>query len=414
MFRFIKQVVFHSLILMTLLVHVHNTYAQRPPTGGAAPLNEEEDSSINPLVFVIGGAVLVGAATVLIVKSKAPKIPVAQQLPSYLLAHNILPNEDALDLMYQINPSLMNMPEISPKKKLILPDFPELNQSLASNLTGSIRVTASQSLLEQVNRFQYGTKDFNNLNIENASSEMQDRYQKVNTITMQVERSLITSGYGKGQNATASNELVIDLLEVFNQTLVQINETKTITQEQVGLLQSIADNLGDLVTDLEEFSRLQEELRKLGSLELTEQYKLFASLNRNREEYRKMRAEDEIPTNQSFNVAAGNTMNFALAVYKYSEQGELITEGPEVEGKYTIRYVLPALKDYENAYHTIRNPATYAIGAFPPAKIYMVVEDEEGNRMDITHPVVDFKLAFDSRQLVNENKMIVVPLKINP
>ncbi|WP_373398620.1 hypothetical protein V8V91_02535 [Algoriphagus halophilus] len=44
----------------------------------------------------------------------------------------------------------------------------------------------------------------------------------------------------------------------------------------------------------------------------------------------------------------------------------------------------------------------------------MAVEDEDGNKVEIQHPVVDFKVAFDSRQLVNENNMIVVPLKIKP
>lgn len=415
MLQLIKRLIFHSLILMTFLVHVFQSFAQRPPTGGAAPLNEKDDSSINPIVFVIGGAVVIGAASVLIVKSKGPKIPVAEHLPSYLLAHNILPNEDALELMYEINTSLKDVPEIRSKKKLDMPEFPELNQSLASNLPGKAQVTASSQLMNQISVFKNGKENFNDLTNENSSPQIQAGLQKVNSFINQMERSLSSFDFEKQRNASVNNELVFDLLDVFNQTLDRIIEAKAISLEQENLLQSITDSMEELISNITTFSQLQEEIQKIGSLDKPSKNTLTASRLDKNGAFPVVVSDDPNPSiTQSYLTVAGNTLNFALAVYKYSEEGELITEGPEVEGKYLIRYVLPALKDYENAYHTIRNPATYAIGAFPPAKIYMAVEDEDGNKVEIQHPVVDFKVAFDSRQLVNENNMIVVPLKIKP
>ncbi len=109
-----------------------------------------------------------------------------------------------------------------------------------------------------------------------------------------------------------------------------------------------------------------------------------------------------------------STIDFAFAVFLLTDSGDLITKGDAVENKFTIRYVLPALKEFENAYHTISKHATYAVAAFPPAKFYFVVEDLQGNRVNIVYPTVDFRDEFNHPQEYNEDKQIVVPLKIKP
>ena len=104
---------------------------------------------------------------------------------------------------------------------------------------------------------------------------------------------------------------------------------------------------------------------------------------------------------------------FAFAVYLFDGNGELITKGPEVEGKYLIKYASPALKDFPDAYHNLLSPATYASAYLPPAKLFLVVETINGEQVSLQNPVIDFKAAFKNPQQEKFKELIVVPLYVS-
>src|SRR5690606_23502439 len=79
---------------------------------------------------------------------------------------------------------------------------------------------------------------------------------------------------------------------------------------------------------------------------------------------------------------------FALAVYKIDAKGELITKGPEVERRYLVKYVSPALKDFPEAYHNLTPLATYASAYLPPAKLFFRVEDIQGKEVALQNPLI--------------------------
>ncbi|WP_026968064.1 hypothetical protein [Algoriphagus terrigena] len=408
MFPLVNRWLFIYLAMNFYLCQNFQAFAQRPPTGGAAPI-AEEDESINPAVFIVGG-VVIGAASYLLFKSRSPKIPVANHLTDYLRSNQIMPNPDALELMYAINPSLNNIEEIRTNKKLNLPSFPEFDQDQAGDLLIEDASDLPTDLRAQMNQFESSKASFEQMNSQKTNLAGDSNMAKIRTIIQEVETDLNSIGMPNEITNPVTGLLISDLVFAFNRTLQEIISVGKADPAQVGLMQGIADNLTEL----------------LAAKTLTsgkERDKMLALTN---QELKPILSAYLGPTPDSKDLSSGlppafpvetmamaNTMNFAFAVYMYSKEGELITEGPKVQGRFIVRYVAPALKDFENAYHTIRTPATYAVAAFPPAKMYFVVEDLNGNRMNVQYPTIDFREEFSKPQFYNEDKVIVVPLRIN-
>ncbi|WP_200979632.1 hypothetical protein [Echinicola sp. 20G] len=368
--------------------------AQRPPTGGSAPI-ESEDKGINPVVFIVGG-IAIGAASYAIVKSKGAKIPVSAYLPDYLLAHNILPTSDALNLMYKLNPSLNNQQEIPKKSKLKLPEFPVLNEEIRPDLITGDEVALATDLNREMDQFVTLKESLEKL-------EAAGNMASVQVITNQVNQQLSTAGWKDLTSRAIFDQMVYDLLRVFNQTLDEVVLAKSADQEQLMLMKSISDNLSELFNDVRTLS-----LNHDFPVDLNKNLIFLASA-----EEVSVRRVKVYNSMEASSAREGISKDFAFAVYKINEAGELITKGPEVEGKYKVKYVLPALKDIPSAYHTLRDPATYAVAALPPAKMYIIVEDFSGIPVSIQDPLIDFKVVFKNPQLINEDEMIIVPLYLS-
>ncbi len=403
-----RFVLIFSMIIFSL-GNSFNATAQRPPTGGPSPIIDD-DPSINPVVFIIGG-VVIGAGTYALIKTRGVNLPVAEYLPNYLLAHNILPNEDALDLMYELNPSLRDMSEIRSKKKLNLPDFPKLDQSTIPEELSQPGIDSEISAEQE--SFDRNKESIENTSIDSPTEDAKLNFEKVKSLVKQVDEQLTSYSSISSLSNTVTKELIYDLMLAFNQSLQEVVTSKQVNSEQLIFMQAIEENLSELIQNIRTITensrrKISPELNQL----LNPESYIASAINESTIKNKPLLDLDRyIDLN---NIYLNNTKKFALAVYKYSEDGELITKGPEVEGKYIVSYVAPALKDIERAYHHITNPATYAIGSFPPAKMYLVVDDEMGNRQNLQYPLVDFKLAYETAQQVNEDNLVIVPLNIRP
>lgn len=394
------------MLIWSSIFHSFQVAAQRPPTGGSAPppIQSEEDNGISPIVFIVGGLAL-GAATYVLVKPKGVKIPVSQHLPNYLLANNILPNQDALELMYELNPELKDMPEIRSKKKLTLPDFPILDENIPPENPALASSETSLKFNNEVELFNSSKETFTQLELADNSNESIINMEKVQALINQVGQELNAIGNPNDPSYAMLGEFMNDLLSVFNQTIIEINEEKTVNPAQLSLLQNIVDNLAELISDSALLSYQHLDNSVLSQPKSLDKTRFLASTNPHNNQV-------ENPFSKRKFVA--DTKDFAFAVYKYSEEGELITKGPEVENKYFISYVVPALKDFSDYYKPILNPATYAIASLPPAVMYIEVKDINGNVVSINNPKIDFKSVYEDPHELNENKMIKVPLFIKP
>ena len=407
MFQFVKRGLLIVLVMNLYFCRGYQALAQRPPTGGATPV---EDEGVGPAIFIIGG-VAIGAASYLYLKSQNPKIPIASHLPDYLRSHQIMPNPDALELMYAINPSLNNAEVIRSNKKLKLPSFPILEQGISTDLSTEGGLNLDRELQVQMDQLALSKGDFEQMISQNQNMAADANSAKIRALIQTVGAELNSIRAPVERTSTITKLLIKDLIEAFNHTLQEIVSARKTESTQLILMEGITANLSELLseTEIQTFSRENYRLLALSEAELETPHPTYLSPNRN---------ETNFPIGPSsifpHKPMAGSTMDFAFAVYMYSENGELITEGPKVEGKFIVRYVLPALRDFENAYHTIRTPATYAVAAFPPAKMHFVVEDLNGNRMNIQYPTIDFREEFAKPQRYNEDQVIVVPLRISP
>ncbi|WP_343852854.1 hypothetical protein [Algoriphagus jejuensis] len=313
--------------------------------------------------------------------------------------------------MYTLNPSLNNREEIKSKKRLNLPDFPDLDQSLTGDLLAGNEKSTALDLDRQVTRFEISKLNLERVAAELSSNASVQNVVRITAIVNQLKQEVNTSGWGSDGTTTIIHQMVFDLFSIYNQTLSQVIADKNADASQVTLMQNIADNLAELVGDVKALSRNGLASSEWISSDLRDNQNYLASIGE--PEFLAIgSSEFKTSTGTSISAAAGLLKEFAFAVYKYSDAGELITKGPEVEGKYKVKYVLPALKDIPNAYHPLRDPATYAVASLPPAKIFIVVEDFSGNQVSIQDPLIDFKVVFNNPQLGDQDRKIVVPLYI--
>jgi hypothetical protein len=402
MFHFYHRFTSTLLVYLICSVTAIPVFAQRPPTGGASP--EEGGPEISPVVFIVGGVAIAGA-TYALVKAKGPKLPVTEHLRDHLLKDNILPNTDAFTLMYSLNPGLEDAERVRAKKRLLMPDFPEFEGSQPVEGAVAYPDNLPNGLISSMDLFETSRDIIEKMSTQSTMTIAQ-KMDQVNSIVNQVEQEISSTRLGHDSNNPLMDQLVFDLLSTFNQTLERIIANKNANEEDLTLLQNIASNLSEIVTGMKMLSENQMSGGPLPLLNLST-HDYVASIDDSAKLLQKglLYDRDVLPLRKR-----GLYREFAFAVYKFSESGQLITKGPEVEGRYKIKYVLPALKNIPNAYHSLRDPATYAVANFPPAKIFIVVEDFSGNPVAIQDQLIDFKVVYNNPQLVNPEKKIIVPL----
>lgn len=405
------------LLILVLLVGTSHTFAQRPPTSGPNTFPEEE-SSLSPLVFV-GAGVVLGAATYLYLKSRGPKLPIGIGLENYLLDRNILPTADAIGLMHELNPSLHNKGVIRTNKKLITPDFPPLPTDLSA---GAVVTTTAvpPDLKGEVDGFMSNMSVFRGARADIVSNSLNVGVDEIYPILDEIEENVISFDRGIGESNSVKNQLINDLLKVLNRTLDRIVDDKILDDSDLILIRDISENLSELL-----FPEIATEtsFRETGQPDFKEHFEhdiiFFASIEPSATFFN---GHDRAlgPNLTLAEVNHTNRLNntnllrgFAFAVYLFDENGKLITKGPEVEGKYLIKYVSPALKDFPDAYHNLLSPATYASAYLPPAKLFLVVETITGEQVSLQNPVIDFKAAFKNPQQEKFKELIIVPLYVS-
>ena len=120
--KLIKTTFKVSVFMLLLIGHNLPIFGQMPLTSGPNVIVNE--TNLAPLI-IGGSSLVIGAGSYLYLKNRGPKIIVMEHLPTYLLRRNILPTEDAINLMYDLNPSLNETDLIRANRKLVNPDFPD-------------------------------------------------------------------------------------------------------------------------------------------------------------------------------------------------------------------------------------------------------------------------------------------------
>ncbi len=373
-------------------------FAQRPPTSGPNP---PESSGISP-ILLIGGGAAIGTASLLHFRSRrGVKLPISERLPTYLLSRNYLPTIDALNLIYWLNPELDSNEYIKATKKLVLPSFPVMEEK-TSDENDFFEVMVDYQLLKEKNEEIYTTYlgfsqlDTGALFDYGVSDKVHSSMHKLK------ELDLIKFLEDQKENIVLQ-QIVFDLLIALDDVLEEVSEVKDEPEQSVAFMQAIIDNLSEIITDFRSLSwepSLETDM-------VNDPHKLLASASQfaGMDSRSERSGINEIMRNPKFK-------GFAFAIYKRNEDGQIITKGPEVEGRYFLKYVVPALRDIPQAYHSLNGPATYATGLFPPAKLHIAVEDINGSQVQLQNHVIDFKTVFENPQYGRFEEFTIVPLFI--
>ncbi|WP_194973116.1 hypothetical protein [Aquiflexum lacus] len=388
-------------------------FAQRPITSGPNPLSTTPPDDDFPFLIVAGGAVVAAGSFLTVKKFRAPKIFVVEHLPTYLLNRNFLPNQDALNLMYGLNPELDSGDVIRSNKKLRMPSFPEpppginfqeilsaqidFNKDSLRNLENNLKST-----IQKYKAWEVDLRKTEDLKSANRISAILPSFEAINTVALAE----------KSEENIVMIQFFSDLIFALNDNLEKIIHSQSISDEQVNLIENLDTNLKDLLTSFD--PNTLNEVNDLTFNDLIRNQIQFASTFSFQENYqsdKNINIEGFHKNNVRLN--SSKLKEFAFAVYKFGEQGELITEGPEVEKKYLIKYSLPALKDNPDSFHYLSGPATYAIALLPPAKLFFVLEDHLGSSIPINNSLIDFKLAFNNPKLGDPEDRITVPIYVS-
>jgi hypothetical protein len=417
--KLIKSLKVYLLVLL-FLTSSPGVFAQRPPTGGPNPPPTKTDK-INLLPFIIsGGGIALGVATRMYLKNRGPKVAVREHLPTYLLNRNILPTPDALQLMYTLNPGLHNVEVIRANKKLVHPDFPEIPKSQINTSGNAVQTTTSMPaiLKEQVSVFKSSLNTFRRTKITIRPANKELNMETVNAVLMEVEKDIASHARENEESNSIKYQLMTDLLLVLNQTLNNSINTKILGEHETTLIKEIRDDLSELL-----FPVINIKLNpgKSGQLYFRntagDKRIIFASLDLNavfygESSYRNApNGSSGAVSNANYPINTNMLQGFAFAIYKLNANGVPITKGPEVEGRYFIQYVMPALKNIPEAYHNLSPPlATYTAAFLPPAKYFFIVKDINGNLKNLQNPLIDTKDAFKNPQREEVKNMIIVPI----
>lgn len=399
-----------ALLSVILFIYsLPSVYAQNPPTG--PPNADNESSEIAPAVYPIVGGIAVGVVTYLLVRKPTPKIAGNEGIETYLLSKNILPTKDAINLMYALNPSIPQKGALPAKTKLTYPDFPDPPKN---NTAESLTPEAKATLIERVNQFDQLLKEFNNSKAYTGNADA--NVQKIKSNLSIDERNLQELQVKKFELSDLTAQLVNDLLEVLNQTLKTVNTSNKPGDKEAVLIENITNDLSELLSlsyskkvsgSKQSFKNFFQNIEHYSFTSGKYKYAVASSYSTAYIAYRSPKSASIDAKTDKKNA----DVNFAFSVFKIVS-GKTVTRGQEVEGKYSVRYVSPALKDLKDYYHTATGLATYAQANLPPAKFYIEVLDNARNKkISLSNPIIDTRDAYTS-PYGSYKQSIIVPIYI--
>ncbi|WP_439483087.1 hypothetical protein [Cyclobacterium plantarum] len=392
------RICFFMLILLT---HHFTVFSQRPPTSGPNP----EESNLTP--FIIGGTGLVVAAgSYFYLKSRGPKVPVTDNLQDYLWRQNIMPTPDALNLMYALNPGLRGQDMMRKKKKLVDPEFPEIPEEMrkAAAAVPSPTFIMPENLKGLIDEFISSMDAFSGMTLKTINPNVpKEAFREILT---NLERMLTApERFTESRNAI-KDQMMTDLITVINQTVNGAIDTQELSADKLDLLQAISADLEDLLYP--DPSPPQMEVVTTKGDGNREDWGLFlASAGKN--------FNDKLIFNRRLvNQTSRENADlkwFALAVYKYGADGDLITKGKEVEKRYQIAYASPALKDREESFHSIQGNASYGMALLGNGKYFIKVKEGD-EEVPVQNPIIHFGQAFHNpvKELHNDLTKVIIYL----
>ncbi|MXV50320.1 hypothetical protein GS399_04995 [Pedobacter sp. HMF7647] len=392
-----------KLLIIVLAIRAFVASAQTPwpppPTGGSGPSSDDKSSIVLP---VVAGAVVAGTAAYFIFKKKPVKIPPRERVTTYLYKNNIQPTQDAINLIFALNPSIPRQDNIPSNYKLKGPDFPEMPQPVTQEqLPGP-------ALNEQLMLFKSSLEKFRKSRKPNAGGNNSGVTSNLNTAEKNVDEYM-----AKKENANKEQSgLIADLISVLNQLVKRNTASVKVNGKDAELIQNIIRNLSEILYPPELIKKNKQSSLYLKSIqqELAAFYYSVNNVALNNDE-KKSRAVYRYSSARSKPAANDpETKGFAFAVYKIHPDGTIITKGPEVEKKYTIRYVCPALQEFESSYHVLSNPATWAFANLYPSKYYIQVRDIFGKQVPLQNPLIDVQDIYERPQQQYHNKMMIIPI----
>ncbi|SHN19955.1 hypothetical protein SAMN04488057_11054 [Cyclobacterium lianum] len=387
--------------MLILLTHHLMVFGQRPPTSGPNP----EDSNLTP--FVIGGSgLLVAAGSYLYLKSRGPKIPVRDNLQDYLWRENIMPTPDALHLMYALNPGLRGQDLMRKKKKLVEPEFPEIPEDLRKVAVAVPPPTfiMPENLQGLINEFKSILDAFSGMTFKTTHRNAPK--EAFLEVLNNLERLLTAPERLTESRNVVKDQLMTDLITVADQTVDGAIDTRELSTDKLALLQAIATDMEDLLYPDPNPAQMQVVTGK-GDEESADWGLFLASAGKT--------FNDQLIYNRISNAKDARENAdlkwFALAVYKYGADGELITKGREVENRYQIAYASPALKDREESFHTIQGNASYGTALLGNGKYFIRVKDGD-EEVPIQNPLIHFGQAFQNPVKETHNELTKVIIYI--
>lgn len=393
--------------MLILLFHALNVFGQRPPTSGPNP----DDTNLTPY-FIGGGGMVVAAGSYLYIKSRGPKIPVTGNLRDYLWRQNIMPSPDALNMMYELNPSLKGKELMREKKNLITPEFPEIPadmKQLTTNVPSPTYVMPNELelLLEE---FKFSLNAFRSISVTTANPDASK--EAFHEILTNIEGTLTAPERFTEERNVVKDQLLTDLITAINQTMDGAIQTRELSEDKLILLHAIAEDLENLL-----FPNFDSTQTEGGIMEdrnhFANWHSLLASVDKHSSENGNHHRDLEEDIHRGLIIQDDNAdvKWFAFAVYKYDTDGDLITKGKEVEKRYQISYASPALKDIEGSFHAINGNASYGIALLGNGKYFIKVKDGD-KEVPIQNPIIHFGLAFQNpiKELHNDLTKVIIYL----
>ncbi|MBC7913122.1 MAG: hypothetical protein H7Y07_03270 [Pyrinomonadaceae bacterium] len=395
-----------SLLLIILLFNSILTFSQNlpPPTSGAGPADTK--TKIPAAIYPIAGGLIVGAAVYYLIKKNPRKISTAVYIDDYLWQNNILPTADAIKICYALNPGIKDISMISPKYKLILPDLPDLPNTTSQSFSPDAFLP---SLNEQFILLKSNLTNFRKKQSANTS------LNKLNNYLNDTEKEVASYRERSKEIDPQKTELVLDLLTVLNQTLKATIRSDKINENDTRIIENICQNLFEV---LEPISRKKVNTGRQSTgyfKPVSDQIKTF---------YASMDAIDLdkiSKTKKSINYASVEKTRksypnderkyFAIAICKIKGDGTPVTRGPDVEKKYIVRYVCPALKDFKTSYHKFPEPATWSVAKLYPSKYYFEIL-LGANKVSLQEPLIDVLDFYKNKKPGKPNEAIKILINI--
>lgn len=413
-------------LLLIFLFKSLSGFAQKPPTGGNGlpplPPSEGNGKSNFPIIYPAIGLGAAGVVYLLTKKHKSQQVIPTESLKNYLLRHYILPTTDAMNLMYLLNPGLNHSPTIPKKFQMKDPDFPELSDAeLEQQITSTPRIPKLKiSFQEQNSLFKSRLIAFDKLKTSKATTGLAKTFRDdLETI----EKNMETTEFIKLADDTLRRQMVTDLFHVLNKVLRQKNTGNRVSEFDAKLVKNISENLNDLLSPpIVQGNTNQQGFRGLKYI-LDAVKTTYLKIEKNADQLNKTPGKDQsITAIKSFNDQPHISNNlerkvtthaFAFAIYKLNEAQKPVAKGAEIEGRYFVQYVCPALKDFQDYYHDICPPlASYAGAYLPSAKYYISVRDLNKKPLRLLNPLIDTRDAYENPQRESFKKMIKIPIYI--